>query len=1530
MVNIMLLLIVTSSSYQGPTITPVQNPWLPALQTRAQEFNVPVNNTYSIPYISSVRHSSFVPERYGGDNTRIEFSNGIAFDTKYLGKTGEPDLPADLKYDSRSDADYYIVQFSGPIYQGQKDLLRSRGITLHYYVPNYGFVCRIDDPAVASEIAAQPSVLWTGIYHPAYKISPLFNDMRGEFRVLIRLFIDADYAAVLGEVKNLTGRSDFETVDNGINKLIIGTIDLGTVQAIARMKSVYWVEPSLPLYTNNTNCQWVTQSGTSGVRNIWAKGIVGQGEITSSFDSGIHCPHFAKRSNSAAITTWGVYPTHNKIVAYDSGAAASIVFGDGAGSSYHGSHTAGTICGNDTVLGTNTNDGMAKYARHYFCDCGDNASSGIYTYGDLNDGWIRPYNKYYASNGIRAYSASNSWGSTATQVYNDQALQDDQFMWAHKDFCLFFSNGNSGSGAGTVNPPATGKNIVSVGATSDGIPATIAGFSSRGPTADGRYKPTICAPGNPLTSSTSGTGTYSSMMGTSMSCPAACGTAALARQYLREGWYPMGSKVSSDGWTYISAAMIKAILINSASNFNGENAPTNNIGWGIINLDSTLYFSSDATTQKLLLVDDTIGVLTGEQVDYHFSMPSGATGLKIALVWTDYPGNTAITRQIVNDVDLIVYGGGTTYRGNQYSGGYSVANPAGRDSINVEECAKVASPGAGDWRVTIQGRNIPYGPQPYALVIIYNGSAQAGVIKLNKPVYRCNDYSIVDTVRIRVEDTNYGSSTTRDSFRVVLSGKFTEIQPESVWVRETADSQYVFTGQIPLLFNKPVHADGRLSVCQGDTIFASYTDANPAYTTITWATVDAYYFVIRNVHAENIGANLADVCWTSNEGSNGTVYYGTTPALGSTVAVDTPYVMPHRVRLSGLTPRTMYYYDVMSKDFRGNIVRDNNDGRHYTFTTQSLAGIDILVALCDGNSAATNQGQALPGLNSRFQKAIQTGGWTYTWWQTSNYNGDLPPRTIARDYKAIFVPNEDEYPEFLPRQMDTIRYYEEGGCRIAFSSHDLLWYSWDPAGGNPQIGLDSMWCKNYMHCRYKGDIVATGSFRIYGVSGDPVTGNYTAGVVYSPHRSGADGDTVVSIDAPPNGWDTGGTSAYIWKWNAVAGNNVGNRWISGQNHGTPGQGVWGGNRTRTIMNAFSATQMDTLVLPNVLNDQFIWLIGHDHPDLTITSPVTGTTYSSTPISVAWTASYYGGAVNDSTWLEYSPDGGQTWFTIAAGTGITSPYSWNVSALQNQRTYQVKVTVSDYLAANPSLKGSAKTGNFTIGIAGNDDLGPKVVPNSIVVNNNPKYVTPTDTTMNFTAVVSDSETGLSNIAAAQWRIINSASGVGAMTAADGNFNAVLEQAQGTIRFQYSAGAVLVCSLQVRGQDNAALGEEAANWGGWYTRTFTLYDGIVRPIGVNEINKGVPTAYALYTAQPNPAVNRLTISFAIPTSDHVCLKVYNALGQLVRTLVNDVKKPGYYSVLWDGRDDTDRNVAAGIYFYQFTTNTYQDTKKAVLVK
>ncbi len=1525
--KIMLIMIIALCAL-GATKpgTQVQIPVQPVKIEAQKESEGDVNRSDIIPTFSSQTKSHFIPVVYG-DATKIIFSNGISFDTKLLGKNGEPDLPADLKTQYRDDEPgYYIVQFSGPIYGLEKDWLESQGAKIHFYIPHYGFVVSLKNKLQKDAILANPSVNWMGNYQPAYKISGLFDRVGAEHKVTIILFEDADMNSAVAQIKEITGKNDIVISDNGINKMLWVSANKKDLSRLANIKEAYWIEPYIQPHTLNVNVQWVDMTGwrstappatDNTARRMWGMGIFGQDEIINHCDSGINTAHYQHRANSPQITTWGVYPDHNKIVAYDSGAPSMIVFGDGAGASWHGTHTGCTAAGNDTVLGTSYNDGVAKMARLYHNDCGDNTSSSIYVFGDLNDLYIRPYSKYYASHGIRAYMSTNSWGAATGGAYTSMDLNVDQFMWRYKDFLLFFSNGNSGSGANTVGSPATAKNCVSVGAVGNSTSSNaLQSWSSRGPTDDNRIKPTVCTPGASVNSATSGTATYNSMQGTSMSSPNACGSGALVRQYLREGWYPSGKKVTGNAWSYISAAMIKAILINCADpNITGFTVPDNNIGWGRVNLDSTLYFAGD--TRKTLLLDDTIGVLTGERKDYRFNVPSGAANLKITLVWTDYPGNPAVNRQIVNDLDLFCQIGSTFYRGNQYSGGQSVANPSARDSLNVEECVRVNSPTAGDWLVRIEGRNVPYGPQPFALVITYTAASVAGVVSTNKPVYRANDF-IIDTVRIRVEDENYGTVGVRDTVLVVLTGKYIETQPETLRCVELAESSYVFRGEFPLLFRGATHGDGRLSVCQGDTIYVSYRDNNPSYISTTWAAVDAWYFTISNVRCENIQAATADVCWTTNEGANAKVYYGTNPSNLNLVAqVDTPFCIPHRVTLTGLTPNTIYYYNVESKDFRGNAVRDNNGGLHYTFKTKAQEGTDVLVVVLNNN----NQGQEFAHPDF-MERALQVGGWTYNWWKTIP-NGQFK-RSDLKWYKAVyFQVAQENYPVFTAAQKETIKTYHDNGARFAFTGHDVGWDNW------LYSRVDSIFCKNYLHFRYIGDIVATTWTSLRGIAGDPISGNYTAGVTYQPFRSGAAGDSIRLSDtgAP-------GTGTYVWHGNA-ANDSCGIKWESTNNMGTPGDGVWGGQRTRVVFNGFEITQIDT-ANPNsptrtdILNNMFIWLIGHDHPDVTISSPVGGQTYTSSPITISWTATSYGGTVIDTTWIEYSPDAGQTWYTIVSGTNMTSPYSWNVAALQNGTRYRVRVTVNDR-NVYPSLKGFAETGNFRINIPGNDDLGPKVIPNSIIVANNPKFITSTDTILTFTAVVSDSETGLSTIGAASY-IAKSPSGNSSgevpMQVADGSWDEIVEDVNGSIRLLYTPGTVRVCSLFVRGRDNATF--RAQNWGAWYHRTFTLINGDIRPnVGLEEVSVS-PLVYNLSSPMPNPTKGTVHINYAVPKTSKVILKVYNCLGQVVRTLVDGEQKPGVYTIIWDGKDDVGRNLSAGIYFYEMTSDNFVATKKTVLLK
>jgi hypothetical protein len=78
-------------------------------------------------------------------------------------------------------------------------------------------------------------------------------------------------------------------------------------------------------------------------------------------------------------------------------------------------------------------------------------------------------------------------------------------------------------------------------------------------------------------------------------------------------------------------------------------------------------------------------------------------------------------------------------------------------------------------------------------------------------------------------------------------------------------------------------------------------------------------------------------------------------------------------------------------------------------------------------------------------------------------------------------------------------------------------------------------------------------------------------------------------------------------------------------------------------------------------------------------------------------------------------------------------------------------------------------------------------------------------------------------------------------------------------------------------------------------------------------------------PNPFNPTTTISFTIPSTSNVSLKVFNILGKEVATLVNESKSAGNYSINFNAS-----GLSSGVYFYQLTTDNFTSTKKFILMK
>jgi hypothetical protein len=88
---------------------------------------------------------------------------------------------------------------------------------------------------------------------------------------------------------------------------------------------------------------------------------------------------------------------------------------------------------------------------------------------------------------------------------------------------------------------------------------------------------------------------------------------------------------------------------------------------------------------------------------------------------------------------------------------------------------------------------------------------------------------------------------------------------------------------------------------------------------------------------------------------------------------------------------------------------------------------------------------------------------------------------------------------------------------------------------------------------------------------------------------------------------------------------------------------------------------------------------------------------------------------------------------------------------------------------------------------------------------------------------------------------------------------------------------------------------------------------------------PAEFALNQNYPNPFNPSTIIAYQTPGSGHVTIKVYNALGQEVATLVNEEKPAGCYQVEFNTT-----NLSSGIYFYEMRSGEFRDSKKLTLMK
>ena len=136
------------------------------------------------------------------------------------------------------------------------------------------------------------------------------------------------------------------------------------------------------------------------------------------------------------------------------------------------------------------------------------------------------------------------------------------------------------------------------------------------------------------------------------------------------------------------------------------------------------------------------------------------------------------------------------------------------------------------------------------------------------------------------------------------------------------------------------------------------------------------------------------------------------------------------------------------------------------------------------------------------------------------------------------------------------------------------------------------------------------------------------------------------------------------------------------------------------------------------------------------------------------------------------------------------------------------------------------------------------------------------------------------------------------------------------------AVMVMDLSISPSDRKIRAVTHGN--GVYERS------LLTPTSVPDAGPPVITAFRLFPNYPNPFNPETRIAFALPKPSYVIVRVYNVLGQTIRTLTANGYPAGHHAVSWSGRDDAGNLVPGGTYIYKLQAGDFTETRKMVFVR
>jgi hypothetical protein len=686
---------------------------------------------------------------------------------------------------------YAIVQFR-PGRTAERKALAARGVEFLGYVPNNAYYARLNGAAL-SELAQDPAVRWAGLVQPAMKLDPSLWQARransaarqsdGRYEVIVHGFAGVSSSKIEAlltqqvpglEITMRSQRADAMPYVRA--KTDAAALD-ALLHAATAIDGVQFVLPWYPAHVTNTGSIGALQGNATtpcdgrgaicGPSPMFDHGIVGGGQIIAVADTGTtpnaawfatldkgNGPHTEVTFSDdppPVLPNPGTLHPDNKIIGYwlQPGGPTNYDLVSG-----HGTHTTGTVVGDAAgefstggtviydpstpmVAHHDIADGMAPNAQLLMQDAGPDSSKYL-IFQDFEGTLAQAY-----AGGAHVHS--DSWGSGTSGQYTGDDANVDRATRKAENLLVVIAAGNDQAGAMATGSPANSKNGVTVAALGHAGDLNQASFSNDGPTADGRMKPDVAAPGTSTISALNSTDPITTTIlapqmtpdsGTSMATPVVAGNAVLLREYFVDGFYPRGFRnegstadtIFDDGFEAIAlpgsprfvdrldptGAVMKAVLLNgTVQTLTPSDWPNTGTGWGRPWLDANLWFRNtmprgdDSRRLRIFERTNAAGLKTAEVNEYTIDNVAPGIEFRATLTWYDPAAPVGAASTLINNLDLeVVAPDGTTYLGNQFANGVSVTGGSA-DAKDTVEQVRFTAPIAGRYTIRVKATDVP-------------------------------------------------------------------------------------------------------------------------------------------------------------------------------------------------------------------------------------------------------------------------------------------------------------------------------------------------------------------------------------------------------------------------------------------------------------------------------------------------------------------------------------------------------------------------------------------------------------------------------------------------------------------------------------------------------------------------------------------------------------------------------------------------------------------------------------------------------